>query len=103
MGSTSVPQQADAPQHPFPPPAATRLAASPYFSRTISLTLFMNPPSGATHDPLGLNCLVARAALGVQKSKQFFEPARIGGIPQVGPFAADAHELFVLEFLQMVR
>src|SRR5205814_7347213 len=37
IGSTSVPQQPEAPQLEFDPPDATRLAASPYFSFTTSV------------------------------------------------------------------
>src|SRR5438270_13371213 len=45
IGSTSLPEHGDAPQHALTMPEAARLAAAPYFSLTISLirTVICNP------------------------------------------------------------
>src|SRR5260370_18637877 len=141
MGSVSA-QQGAAPQHELPAPERTRLAASPYFSRTTSLifsvdmgcllgrvsrfeyqrrsafirgeNLLLLPlletrnskPETvllAAHHPLPLHSFVARAALVVEKSQQLFQHRRVGGLTQKPARALHLDQVFVLQFLQMMR
>src|SRR5438045_7998377 len=106
MGSTSVPQ-GEAPQQEFPVPAATRLAASPYFSLTTSLmlsVLIISPAFGLTtaDDALRFYSFVAGAALGVQKSEQFLQCRGIGRTTKESSFALNANQALVLELVQVM-
>src|ERR1700722_13666692 len=105
MGSISVPQAELPPQQEFSCPDATRNAASPYFSFTTSLMLvvLILAPLLAADDGLRLNSLVTRTALGVEKAQQILKCIRIGRIPEERPLTAHAHQVFVLEFVEMMR
>src|ERR1700683_2386055 len=105
MGSISVPQAEPPPQQLFACPNATRSAASPYFSFTISLmfVVLIPAPLLAADDGLRLNGLVTRAALRVEKAQQILECVRIGRVPKERPLAAHTHQILVLEFLEMMR
>jgi len=52
---------------------------------------------------LGFDCLIASAAFGIKELQQFLECFRISGVSQKSAFATYVHELFILQFLQMVR
>src|SRR5260221_7670471 len=104
MGSAQPSNAAEAPQQDLPPVATLR-AACPYFAFTTSLisgvltfiSLF------ATDNLLRLNRFISGAALGVKKAQQLFERVYVSRIPQERSFPADAHQVFVLEFFQVVR
>src|ERR1700733_5812026 len=105
MGSISVPHAELPPQQEFACPDATRNAASPYFSFTTSLmsVVLILAPLLAADDGLRLNSLVTRTALCVEKAQQILEGIRIGRVPKERPFAAHAHQVFVLQFVEMMR
>ena len=45
---------------------------------------------------------VAGAAFGVEEAEEFLKGISVGGVPEVGAFAPDADEAFVLELFEMV-
>ena len=47
--------------------------------------------------------MVARAAFGVEKAEEIFEGVRVGAIPQVGSLAANDDEVFVFQFVEVMR
>ena len=43
-----------------------------------------------------------RAAFRVEEGEQVLECGLVGGVPEVGAFAADANEVFVAEFVEVM-
>src|SRR5271157_5334645 len=103
MGSQQLSSAVDAPQHELPL-LCTRSAACPYFSFTTSLisVLMMNLLFAQHNDLFRFDCLVAGAALGIKETEQFLQRLSIGGVPQEGAVAADLHQAFILELVEMM-
>src|SRR5260370_32790079 len=103
MGWAQRSKAAKAPTQDLPPVETLR-AACPYFSFTTSLMsgVLMFISLFATDNLLRLDSLISGAALGVKKAQQFLERAGVGRIPQERAFPADGHQVFVLEFFQVV-
>ena len=57
----------------------------------------------ATDNLLRLEHVVPRTAFGVQKTQELLQGFGIRRIPEEGPFAAHSHEIFVLQFVEMMR
>src|SRR5579872_2466765 len=106
MGSTSVPQ-GEAPQQELSAPATTRRAASPYFSLTTSFTfcmlMFNLLGFSAAENALWLYCFVSRATLGIKKPQQLLQCSAVRCIAQKSALSLYHHQIFVLEFFQMMR
>src|SRR5713226_3881279 len=103
MGLAQPSKAAEAPQQELPPVVTLR-AACPYFSFTTSLIsgVLMFTSLFATDNLLRLDSFISGAALGVKKAQQLFERVGVSRIPQECSFSADAHQVFVLEFFQVV-
>src|ERR1039458_7320985 len=114
MGSQpSIP--AEGPQH-APPPLWTRSAACPYFSLTTSLISIsclscnsaLEPPRACRsaancHNCRRFNRFITSAAFRVEEAQQFLQCLRVGRIPEESALAAHLDEVFVPEFVEMVR
>src|ERR1043166_7648675 len=99
MGSV-LPQLAGvAPQQALPAPLATRRAACPYFSFTISVMSGVLMLSPELNDFFGFDCLVSGTTLGIQKRQKLLQGGRIGGVSQERAGALDVHQVFVFELL----
>jgi hypothetical protein len=55
------------------------------------------------NDLFGFDGLVASAALGIQKLKQFLECVRICGVSEKGALSLHVDEVFRLELVEMMR
>src|SRR5271157_5508486 len=51
----------------------------------------------------GLDGFVAGATLGIKKAEQLLQRLGVGGVPEESSVAADFHQVFVLELVEMVR
>jgi hypothetical protein len=95
------------PQHAEPNPAAARVAAAPYFSFTTVLMfselMEVSSSFGNRNNIFRGDHSIAGAALGIQKTEKLFERVRIRSIPEVGSLAADGHQAFVLQFVEVMR
>jgi hypothetical protein len=47
--------------------------------------------------------MVARTAFDVEEAEKIFEGTGVGAIPQVGSVAADGDEVFISEFVEVMR
>src|ERR1700704_6001311 len=103
MGSAQSSKRAEAPQQELPPVVTLR-AACPYFSFTTSLMsgVLMFVSLFAANNLLRLDGFVSGAAFGVQKSQQLLERVEVSRVPQERALPADSHQIFVLEFVQMM-
>src|SRR5580698_6032306 len=113
MGSQQPSSAAPAPQQELPP-VETRNAACPYFSFTTSLSSMVVLRSSAipqhghssaaqAHNRPRFHCLVAGAAFGIQETQQFLKRFRIRRIPQIRALSAHLNEVFVFQFVEVVR
>src|SRR5690242_4993130 len=94
------------------PPAATCLAAAPYFCLTTScisdwvlawiFDSLMIASLGNLNDGFDGYGARTRAALFVEESENLAEGIRAGGVPEKGAFAAGLHEADLLELFQMM-
>src|SRR5579884_3636250 len=107
----SQPSSAEAPQQPFAWPLATRRAAWPYFSFTISamtlicrfsLCVRFESRSFAADNFARFYGLVSGAAFGVEKPQQFLKGFGIGRVPKIGPLAPHAHEVLIFQFFEVM-
>ena len=54
-------------------------------------------------DVLRLQGFIAGAAFGIEKLQEFLESFRVGGVAEKGALAFDEDEVFVLQFVEVVR
>src|ERR1700733_4984350 len=105
MESQQPSSAAPAPQQELPP-VETRNAACPYFSFTTSLSSIMvlfEFSLAQAHNRPRFHCFVASAAFGVQETQQFLKRFRIRRIPEIRAFAAHLDQIFVFQFVEVVR
>jgi hypothetical protein len=50
-----------------------------------------------------LDGLIACAAFGVQELQNFLESFGVGGVAQEGAFTVNAHEIFIFQFVEVMR
>ena len=50
----------------------------------------------------GIDGVIAGAAFGIKKFEQFPERCLVGAVPKIGAFAANADEILVAQFIEMV-
>src|SRR5271157_191613 len=88
-------------------PAATCLAAAPYFSFTASCILLMtspfNPLSRNLHNRFRGDGAIARTAFLVQKSQNLAKRIRVRRIPEERACAPHRNQAHLAQFFQMVR
>ena len=79
-----------------PAPIRTRLAASPYLSRTISHVYLLF----AAKDFFWLHSLITRATFGIEKAEELLKGLSVGRIPEIGGLTPDAHQVPIFQFFQ---
>src|SRR5437764_15432885 len=103
MGSTSVPQLADVPQHEVGL-LSTRNAASRYFSFTTSFMFsVISFPLFAASNVFWFHHIVSSTALGIKKPEDLPQRVRVCRVPEERPVPAYTNEIFGLQLVEMMR